>query len=390
MSTIPFTTIEGYLAIPRLRPLGQLPESFGRDWALLPPVRSLRAELKTLYAALLRTFCLSDQAIRSLCRWSPLEKQRAAVDEPANSAHATLHEALLDAAAQTAVDAAISSASGASASVPAFAPIASPIVTPAYGSAMPAASAHWSAWAGGACVLGGAAMLAWIGLGHLVHRPEAGHLSQAGRVSRERDAPSATLPPSAAVVARADHKAATNASAMGAMSAPPHSGATPKLASAYSSEAAAPASKPATASRSAPTPASVHQTASKRRNAAHGKHGRQHEHIRQHGARFGSANEPSHATPFAGDVPRGALLNNASSNAVPKTSAAGPYSPLAPSRLGIDDYAGITMSAATHLHDYAPTPRTGSSNTSSNVSATEWTNHLSQRRIIEVPDQFVK
>src|ERR1700744_3117835 len=49
MSTIPLTLIEGAIAMPRLRPLRYVPTSFGRDWALLPPARNWRAELKALY-----------------------------------------------------------------------------------------------------------------------------------------------------------------------------------------------------------------------------------------------------------------------------------------------------------------------------------------------------
>ncbi|TDN68915.1 hypothetical protein [Paraburkholderia sp. BL10I2N1] len=69
MSTIPLTLIEGHIALPRARPFDGLPVPFGREWALLPPNFSVRPQLKALYAAMLRTFCLSADAIRSLCRW---------------------------------------------------------------------------------------------------------------------------------------------------------------------------------------------------------------------------------------------------------------------------------------------------------------------------------
>jgi hypothetical protein len=69
-TTIPLTLIEGSMALPSLAPLGRLlPPPFGRDWALLPPGYSLRAELKALYAAVLRTFCLNAETIRALCQW---------------------------------------------------------------------------------------------------------------------------------------------------------------------------------------------------------------------------------------------------------------------------------------------------------------------------------
>ncbi len=73
-TTIPFTLIEGAMALPSLRPLGQISRSFGREWSLLPPNVSFRVELKALYAAVLRTFCLSSDAIRSMCKWEPRRK----------------------------------------------------------------------------------------------------------------------------------------------------------------------------------------------------------------------------------------------------------------------------------------------------------------------------
>lgn len=375
MSTIPFTKIEGYLAMPRLHPLGQLPESFGRDWALLPPAHSLRAELKALYAALLRTFCLSDQAIRSLCRWSPLEERLVAVNESANSARATP------------VDASVATSPGSVTQTATNSAIASPVVTPAYGSAVPAA-AHWSAWAGGACVLGGAAVLAWIGFGHLTHRPDVGDISPAAKLSGGRNALSETLSSSTSVGTRADHKAAISASAARARSTPAPSRAKPNFAPASSFEAA-PVSNAATASRPALASVPSHQTVSNRHKPAHDKRRRQHDQTGQHAARFDAVDLSSHAAVAVGHVPRGALFGKAS-NAMPKASASGPYSPLAPSRLGVDEYAGVTMSAATRLRDIAPAPRVGNSNGSSGVSATDWANHLSQRRITDIPDLFAK
>jgi hypothetical protein len=64
MSTIPLTLVEGAIAMPRLRPLRLVPTSFGRDWALRPPARNWRAEIKALYAAVLHTFCLTDQVLQ--------------------------------------------------------------------------------------------------------------------------------------------------------------------------------------------------------------------------------------------------------------------------------------------------------------------------------------
>jgi hypothetical protein len=74
----------------------------------------------------------------------------------------------------------------------------------------------------------------------------------------------------------------------------------------------------------------------------------------------------------------------------PAPSTAGRYSPPAPAQLGIDEYADVTMSAATHLREIAPPPRPVASNHSPGGNGTEWMNHLSQRRVTEVPDQFGK
>ena len=67
MSTSPLTLVVGEIRMPRLRPLELVSRSLGREWSLLPPNVSFRTELKALYAAMLRTFCLSSDAIRALC-----------------------------------------------------------------------------------------------------------------------------------------------------------------------------------------------------------------------------------------------------------------------------------------------------------------------------------
>ena len=67
MSTIsPFVRIEGSIKQPRSRAADSFPPPFGAEWALLSPEGSLRADL----SALLRTFCLHDETIWSMCHWS--------------------------------------------------------------------------------------------------------------------------------------------------------------------------------------------------------------------------------------------------------------------------------------------------------------------------------
>jgi hypothetical protein len=68
-------------------------------------------------------------------------------------------------------------------------------------------------------------------------------------------------------------------------------------------------------------------------------------------------------------------------------SVAGDYSPLAPSARLNGDYDSVTMSAGTHVRNVAPvTIRQDRVNTNS----TEWMNHMSQRRVTDVPDSFSK
>lgn len=370
MSTIPFTPIHGYLAMPRLRPLGHVPASFGRDWALLPPAYSLRTELKALYAAMLRTFCLSDQAIRSLCRWSPSDERRV------TAAPAPVFETPCDATAQIAA---------AAAAVP-------PVLPHAYATAVRGAGHHWGALAGGACVLGGAAMLGWIGFDHLTHPGTATHMDFAGKVSHERDSRSAKAQPPAAVNVRTVDEAAASTSAAVAVSTPAFSRAAPEFAPASRSAAA---STPVPASNAASTLsfASAHVLADKagshRRQPVREESRKQVEQIHPRKARLAVADQSPRAITSDGEVRRSATPTVAE-NASPKLSATGAYSPVAPARLGVDEYAGVTLSAATHVRDTVPMPRTGSSTNASGTGGTEWMNHLSHRRVTDVPDQFSK
>jgi hypothetical protein len=71
-----------------------------------------------------------------------------------------------------------------------------------------------------------------------------------------------------------------------------------------------------------------------------------------------------------------------------KPSSAGDFSPFAPPALGVDEYASIRMSANTHLRSNVSPARTQPQ--PANIDSTDWTNHVSQRRVTDVPEQFVK
>jgi hypothetical protein len=105
-------------------------------------------------------------------------------------------------------------------------------------------------------------------------------------------------------------------------------------------------------------------------------------------------NEPR----LAGNASRLAAAAPASSASM-RPSAAGSYSPLAPSQLGTDDYASIDIMARdAHADTTARRPQSASvtsvaSVASANSSANnepQWIDRLSHRRVTEVPDQFAR
>ncbi|MBW9103638.1 hypothetical protein [Paraburkholderia phenoliruptrix] len=75
-----------------------------------------------------------------------------------------------------------------------------------------------------------------------------------------------------------------------------------------------------------------------------------------------------------------------------KPSVAGSYSPLAPSPLGIDDYASVDLSANTRSigRSQRAQSQPPSFAPSSPDSGQQWMSRLSQRRVTEVPDQFIR
>ncbi|OAJ58145.1 hypothetical protein A6V36_04195 [Paraburkholderia ginsengiterrae] len=366
MSTIPFTPIVGYLALPRLRPLSQLPAPFGCDWALLPPGYSLRAELKALYAALLRTFCMSDQAIRSFCQWSPLEESHAPMGAAA-VARPAVSEAPHGVAAQVANET---------------------VTTPwVVGSAN-----YWTALAGGACALGGAAVLAWIGVDHLTHRHTITHANYPSTGSTQHDSQPATLRKPTTAPTHADR--ASNASGLVAASAPAYSGAASARTTAPSPVGAfAPTTASVPASPAALPMAAPHftgsQAVSPRRKPIGDKAASERNQNQRHKAHYVATKHATHVTTNTADTSRFTTPKSLA-HVSPRPSAAGPFSPLSPARLGVDEYADVAVSASTHLRDIPRAPRSASANAPSATSRTEWMNHLSQRRVTEVPEQFAK
>lgn len=377
MSTPPLTLVAGEIRMPRLRPLELVSRSLGREWSLLPPNVSFRTELKALYAAMLRTFCLSADALFVMCRWDPQSLQRPSALTASPIPLGMRH------------------------------PTHSPIRV----------RRQWNALAGGACAIGGVAAIAWLMANHprqpasptLAAAPEVtlnaaanqrGTVrSRSGDIERPADAPVAWNRARGDLTARKpDESAAVNSSGtdVGHVSSTltgPASTETAKAsASRVTTEHTSPiAPRTANAYASVPPksakPSSIDHTARDVRKAHSTKRERNE-------LASTSAHRVPHAVARALNVaPRHAL--RASSESQRSTghrarhvpSVAGDYSPLAPSARLSGDYDSVTMSAGTHVRDIAPsTIRQDRVNTNS----TEWMNHMSQRRVTEIPDSFSK
>ncbi|HZZ09497.1 MAG TPA: hypothetical protein VFE79_02290 [Paraburkholderia sp.] len=371
MSTtpVPFTLIEGSMALPGLRPLDLLPARFGCEWALLPPGHSLRLELKALYAALLRTVCLTPEAIRAFCAWEPMRERRHTLSEArpvfAETAHAVSHGE----------QAAYTGARG--------------------------ASLHWSAVAGGVCALGGAAMLAWLALGHVEPGRDSsagGHRGDAASLGRQAQRGNAipadiVTKPRVASVGLADKDAHTNTVAASLADAPgsaTSAGATAEAKDASRSAVARASHDLAVTPAATSKPATPVDIASNRDSNSSSHTAKSTARNRRLDASNALVRPPARIAARNVAVPRFAGLT-AAKRIAPRPSAAGSYSPLAPNRLGIDEYASTRTYASAHPVNVAPAPRsTASTTTSSATSGTEWMNHMSQRRVTEIPDQFAQ
>lgn len=434
MSTnIPFTLVEGAVALPPLRPLGPLSQTLGREWALLPPNVSLRVELKALYAAMLRTFCLSSQTIRSMCRWEPLTAQ---VEGSSAAAIATAADTLSQhgsaAAAALASPQAVGTAGSFAAAAAATAGVRPVARTPHRTSNLKL---------GSAVAIGGAAMLAWIVLDH-PHREHANdaapvaNVPAAARVAQQAEPskpiavasgnqtadvksdskPTADLNPSADGDARVAQGATlANAEPVApkqvvvASQAPSGEAALARMAAPASSSAAVASSGhpvtrnveiKAVAAAAPAIKTSIKSVAAKPVEAASSRD------TAPVAARRGSTATAATATTSnattaaptwtaraAASSPELTVSRSASTSAKP--SAAGDYSPFAPSARVDGEYEAVTTSARTYT-TYGTTgantaaPQRAQASQRSNVDAndTSWMGRMSQRRVTEVPELF--
>ncbi|APA84144.1 hypothetical protein BJG93_01070 [Paraburkholderia sprentiae WSM5005] len=339
MTSTPLTLIEGAFALPRLRPLDHLPEPFGGDWALRPLGQRWRAGLDSLYTALLRNVCVSDQQLLSYEQWvlldgvligakrpaeAPVARATPPASEPAHAAKATRPVTQR--------------------SVPAR-PMRITLKPRSPRIAQRRTVWHRRRGAASACVIGCVALLAWW----MADQPLAPRhiasdmLKSAQALIARRDAPAPIE------ARRAQHQLARPEARVIAESLAPVPALPPLPADVSAAPARIAASPQRTATRhqSAPREA-VHSSAARRVLRAQ---------THQLGADRHAANESLRAS------------------RVQKT------------RFGEDEYADVTTVATMSLRDGAPLPRSAVSNKRPSNS-TEWMNHMSQRRITEIPEQF--
>ncbi|ASL44952.1 hypothetical protein bAD24_I15855 [Burkholderia sp. AD24] len=348
MSTIPFTLIEGSMALPRMRPSGRhFPAPFGRDWAYRPPGYSWRIELKALYAAVVHTFCMSDQTFRSFCKWVP-----PMPEEP--------RQVIAGARTQ-------------------------PREEPAPSQRAPR---HRSALAGGACALSGAALLAWIVLDHPPRPHSISEARPAKTTAVDRGAASIQSGATNAFTARATSQA-------GSVGAPDM--ASSPVNAAVDSGNAQPLRADETSGKTAMSAPALAKPAANESGYSALRHGEDfrektaglHEEARHGNAKTVASYKPVFGAVRSDRVPRVAGSTIAT-HALPKPAAIGSYAPFVPTQSDAGQYASVTMSAATPVRAISPPPRPASAAKTPVASETEWTNHLSQRRVTDIPDQFSK
>ncbi|CAB3763833.1 hypothetical protein [Paraburkholderia solisilvae] len=418
MSTpIPFTVVEGAVALPSLRPLGPLSQSFGHEWALLPPNVSLRAELKALYAAMLRTFCLSSQAIRSMCKWEPLNVAGAANLVSARAADGASN------AGSAAVAAGVSAGS-------------TRMTRPAAHTPQRASNLRL----GSAVAIGGAAVLAWIVLDHPHRQPAANQVATRNSTSASQAVQ--IEPPRAAATASASSKSGDGASVEKAPDGNSPDGALQNGASTNTSAALALAAHAAatlpsdsgTAPSTAKTPALATLNPSAQLAQAPAPVPQQTSNTSAHTPAAHAvsnaaipvfANTPRQGTPSVVDASNAFTLRHIASShdmapaaarrvhprtstrmahdatlpvqaiasraaaADAKPSMAGDYSPSTPTPLTVSEYESVTLSARTHSAIAASPERAQrTADTTASANDTSWMNRMTQRRVTEVPELF--
>ncbi|WP_322047036.1 hypothetical protein [Paraburkholderia sp. J67] len=442
MSIFPLVQVEGALAMPHMRPLNRVPPPFGREWSLMPSHFSLRTELHALYAAFLRTICLSADAFRQTYRWDRQPRPRVAPEAPRPAAApigAALNAAqALQAAAQALGGRKARSAQSAGTNGAAQSGQPAHTVRAARIERTPPSSHKLAA---SAVAIGGAALLTWIVASHTQFgvdkqapnaptlREAAGPASKAGvqssaRLADEReqhdrsvsgaiDTPQTIATPvashesgvavgSTVVAQRASTPAPevaqpqrANTAANGATVAAV-APATPTVVPQAQSAPALAVSPPSAAAQPAPAAAAARPDFAMRAQATTP--------VRATLASKAASEQRASTVkrrPVAtsgAKATRGASQRHAAHEFAPQRSAApvtthrtrgmyseaAEYSPHQFAANSGDEYSSLTTYAAT-----AAASRPASRATVA-ADSTEWVNHVAQRRVTEVPDRFAK
>ncbi|WP_233802768.1 hypothetical protein [Paraburkholderia sp. HP33-1] len=336
MISTPLTLIEGAFALPR--PLDHLPEPFGRDWALLPLGERWRAGLDSLYAALLRTVCMTDQHLLSYAQWVSIDHVLIGVRHKAAQ--------LVETAAQPAGEPANTAARARPAAqrrVP-QGPMRIALKT-----RTPRIAQRRTVWnrrtvAASAGAIGCVAVLAWWMIDQpLAPRRMASEMLKSGQaLMAHRDVPVEKR--------RSQHQIARPEA--------------PVIAEAFTPASVPPPAVlpplPADMAAAAPVAALPQHTATRRKPAP---------------------SEEIHSYP-----PRRVLRAQTHPPGANRYAA---NESLDEVRFGADEYAEPTTSVMMPSRDATPLPRLVVSNNLP-ANSSEWMNHMSQRRVTEIPEQFAR
>ncbi|TKC91566.1 hypothetical protein FAZ69_03700 [Trinickia terrae] len=331
MTTIPRAAVRGALALPRMRPLGDPTLSFGGEWRFSLPQVDIRADLIALYAAVLDTFCVNRW--RDPARQAP-QRPRAPELSPAPVAGA-----------------------------PQAAPAAAP-PSPVRPIAAVIRSTPRDRKIAGVCALAGAAALSWIVLSNLPPSFSEQHASRAAKTA-DSSATGLVKPAEPAVQAAA-------ASA-------PAPGSTNMSAGTNETALAAARVEPEAMAASSPVAVAVATAAQPHRSAGLDEH----------------VPMPRHETEpvmRADNVVRHPPVPAAAQHRAEQQTARAVSQPAADAATAQPAVPQLPAAADTATAAAKPSVNTGAyaAQVPGYAKDTTWVNHMTQRRITDMPDQFTK
>jgi hypothetical protein len=398
MPTTPLTIIDGAMALPRSRPFNGVPAPFGRGWALLAPSHRLDKGLHGLYGAVLKTFDLRDQPIRSFCRWVAPNHQLADASAAIMMGLATgamtaetvgEHEAeALRLRGGLPPGHSVFADNLAVPDAPPFQDAFAPVKAHVAGSAARAPLMPRWALAGGACALSGAALLAWTAFGHVdVRGPRIGNLTTRTDIAVvERQTPARQIPRRDTVDVSNSVAETANMSGASAVFARQHARTASVSGRARTVAVGGLTLHP-------PTTASIepHRSATivRTRTPLAVKNDGDRRIVYRHPARTDAVSHRQHAADGASTIATPPPVTGM----FVKPSVAGSYSPPAPTQPGTSDYTFADMSASIRHGSATQQAQQAQQASSANLDGSagqQWSARLTHRRVTEVPDQFIR